>query len=202
MDYKKGNETRTIAAQFSNAALQKVEIEKTEEQKEQDMRLLALFAFAIAVALAAYYIYKKYLKKIPQPHHMKMPIQTTETAFDYHAKALSMLENSRKEFDNGQRKPAFSLASSAVRLYLRYEHGVGKELTNYEAQKIILAKAGTAKELTHKLRQFFEICSLVEFAKLPAGKEEFDEIYQTGFWMIGKKKAEINKGQKGKNFSN
>jgi len=61
-----------------------------------------------------------------------------------------------------------------LRLFLSYENRLNKEITNDEIINFLREHKKEYKEA----KECFDLCSLVEFAKYKANKEDFDRIIE------------------------
>ncbi len=164
----KKNETAQISAEIINKTIEKVELTKNIETKKKNYWWIipALIILAILVYLA----YKKLNKKNNNTNHQA--IQTEEKPFDYKKESKKLLEESKKSFEVKEYKDAYGKAGQALRLYLSYENNLKKEITNDE----IIIHLKKQKKEYQKIKECFDLCSLVEFAKYEANKKDFYKI--------------------------
>lgn len=164
----KKNETAQISAEIINKTIEKIElIDNTEKEKKNYWWIIpALIILAILVYLA----YKKLNKKNNNTNHQA--IQTKEKPFDYKKESKKLLEESKKLFNKKEYKDAYGTAGQALRLYLAYENNLNKEITNDE----IIIHLKKHKKEHQKIKECFDLCSLVEFAKYEANKKDFYKI--------------------------
>ena len=159
------NETATIHAEFEDDVLKEVRLER-EEPLHLFFYVLPIILCIIFVIIYLYYRYKK-------RHEIGEPLlQHTKKPFDYRKEAERLLIEAKKLFEQGRYKDAYMKAGQSLRLYLSYEHGLQKELTNEEVLNYLKK---TKKSINH-IKECFNLCSLVEFAKYQANDKDFDQI--------------------------
>ena len=165
IDYiNQNNETASIKTEFINNTVNKIELYK----KENTSKKIIWFLFLI-LAVITYYLYKKRYKK---EEITDIKSKKTEKPFDYLRKSKNILKLSKELFDKKQYKDAYGKAAQALRLFLAYKNDLKKELTNYE----IIEYLKKNKIEYKNIKQCFDLCSLVEFAKYKANKKDFDKI--------------------------
>ncbi len=150
------NQTAAIKAELANNTVQKVQLERQRNGKKH------LWLLLIPAAIAAAYFLRR--KKNPAEKE-----EITEKPFDYLAESRRMVDEAKKLFDAGEYKDAYGKAAQALRLYLSYENGLAEEMTSYEIIKHI-------KKGRKEIKECFDLCSLVEFAKYEANRKDFDRI--------------------------
>jgi hypothetical protein len=164
----KNNETAMIKADILNNTVKNIElVNNTKKNNKNYWWILLVLSLC---TLLGYFAYKKFSAKA-----QKNPIaedKAAEKYFDYKAEALSMLEKAKKLFDENKYKDAYGLSGQALRLYLSYENNLKKEVTNDEIAAYLRKHNKASKEA----KECFDLCSLVEFAKYQANKEDFDKI--------------------------
>ena len=166
VNYKnKNNENASIKSEFNNGNITKVELEDNSHNKN----LWPLVIVVILLSLLGYLIYKKYKKKIIPESEEEL---IKEKPFDYLAEATKMLEQSKSMFENKKYKDAYGKAGQALRLFLSYENNLKKELTNDDIIRHLKKQKKSYKEI----KEYFDLCSLVEFAKYHANKKDFNRI--------------------------
>lgn len=165
----KDNETAVIHAEFENNKLTSVEL------KKEDPFPFALLILPFIIIGFFLFIWL-YMKKRKQQRHNKesRPIIPPKP-FDYKAEAKRLLEQAKNYYQHKRYKDAYGTAGQALRLYLRYEYGLNRELTNDE----VLRYLRTQKKPYQDIKQCFSLCSLVEFAKYHANNHDFQEIITT-----------------------
>lgn len=161
------NSTAVISAQITNNTVDTVEL-----HKEDDSMVLLWFWMLVVVLITGtgYLIYKKYMKKPDNTDDVKPVL--IEQPFDYTSAAEKMIAEAVECFENGDYKEAYGKAGQALRLFISYENKLNKELTNDEVIDY-LKEHGMIYE---QVEECFELCSLVEFAKYKASREDFDMI--------------------------
>ena len=161
------NKTATITADMVNKTVQNVELQKSEKEKQNYWWIIPLL---ILLGLLGYFAFKKLNNK----HHQGTDVikKKKEKPFDYKSESIKLLEESKKLFEHKQYKDAYGTAGQALRLFLSYENKLNKEITNDEIIKYLREHKQRYKEV----KEAFDICSLVEFAKYKANKKDFDKI--------------------------
>lgn len=153
LKYKKENQTATIKATFKNETITKVELEK--EKNYWWWLLLLLLPLLLLFK-------KKKKEEFNQPSKPKK-------IFDYKKESKKILERAKTEYKKGNKKEGYSLANSALRLYLAYRNNLEKELTNDELINSLKTKKLPWKEI----KEICNKCEMIEFAK---GKDKEFEI--------------------------
>ncbi|MBW2974354.1 hypothetical protein KY366_01430 [Candidatus Woesearchaeota archaeon] len=163
----KNNETASIRADIANNTIEKVEL-VNDSKKEKKGYLWALLLIA-SISLIAYFSYRM-LRKPDKEHTTKE--RSFEKPFDYKAESLAMLERSKRLFEKKEYKDAYGLAGQSLRLYLSYDNSLKKEITNDE----IISHLKKHRKASRDAKECFDLCSLVEFAKYQANKDDFSKI--------------------------
>lgn len=162
------NETAQINAEVINKTIEKIKLTKNSEKKNENYWWI--IPTLIILGILGYFIYKKlHNKKIKETNK---PIKKEEKPFDYKKESKKLLEESKQLFERKEYKEAYGKAGRALRLYLSYENNLKKEITNDE---IINYLKKHNKEY-QRIKECFDLCSLVEFAKYEANKKDFDKI--------------------------
>jgi len=167
----KENQTASIKAEFEKGEITKVELENENPGNKAGKPYYLLLLIAI-MAVIGYLLYKKYYRKKVVGAVAKMQIQ--EGPFDYLAEYKRLLENARRLFEQEKYKDAYGEAARALRFFLSYGNGVKKEQTNDELIKYLRDSGKPYKEI----KECFDLCNLVEFAKYQANREDFDRILE------------------------
>lgn len=161
------NSTAVITAQIINNTVDTVELYKEDDSM---VPLWFWLLLLMLITITGYLIYKKYLKKPDNTDEAKPVLK--EQPFDYTSAAEKMIAKAVECFENGDYKEAYGKAGQALRLFISYENKLNKELTNDEVIDY-LKEHGMIYE---QVEECFELCSLVEFAKYKASREDFDLI--------------------------
>jgi hypothetical protein len=170
------NSTAVITTQITNNTVDTVELHK------QDDSMVPWWFWVLLLMLitgTCYLIYKKYNMKKPDNTDEAKPV-LKEQAFDYTSAAKKMIEKAVECFENEDYKEAYGKAGQALRLFISYENKLNKEVTNDEIIDY-LKEHGMKYE---HIEECFEMCSLVEFAKYKASREDFDIIISTAKEII------------------
>ena len=157
----KENQTAQITAHVVNGKIEDVKL--IEQKKKNSFWYIILFL--LAGVLVYGYLQKKNVLQ-------GSGVGVAEEHFDYLAESQKLLELAKKLFAENQFKDAYGKANQSVRLYFAYKNNLNKELTNDE----LLNHFKKGKKETKELKEFFDLCSLVEFAKYIASKGDFDKI--------------------------
>ncbi len=196
------NESAQISAKIINGTVQKVKLSKDSNDQSVYYHWLAyMVLLLVIITTAAYFIYKRYFPK--KEESLIIPQIKEEISFDYVSESLKLIEESKILFKEGKFKDSYSKVNQSVRLYLSYKNDLKKELTNDEIIAFFKNKIKnidnplnkfTSKrgfsiypapmegnsikgiEYIEEMKEFFDLCSLVEFAKYKANKTDFDKI--------------------------
>jgi hypothetical protein len=160
------NETVTIKAEFEDNELIEVSLEK-EEQRNQLIWILMIITFIFSIIL--YILLKKYMRETKE---FEPDSISYKKSFNYKIEADKLLKEAERLFKKKKYKDAYGKAGQALRLYLSYENGLKKEMTNDDVIKYLKHKNKSYKDI----KKCFDLCSLVEFAKYKENKKDFDEI--------------------------
>lgn len=162
------NETAQISAEIINKTIQKVELINNNEKETKNYWWILLLI--VLFTALGYFVYKKLYKKENKTD--KRPVDVEEKFFDYKKESKKLLEKSQELFNKKEYKDAYGTAGQALRLYLSYENNLNKEITNDE----IITHLKKHKKEHQRIKECFDLCSLVEFAKYEANKKDFDKI--------------------------
>ena len=167
LNYKdQENKTASIKAELINNSVEKVEL----IGQEKDYNHWWIWALILILALIVYVSHKKLRKKeVSEGYQIK---KSTERPFDYRKESLEMLEKAKKLFEKKEYKDAYGKAAQALRLFLSYDQGLKKEITNDEIIRHLKESSIDHKET----KECFDLCSLVEFARYKANKKDFEKI--------------------------
>jgi hypothetical protein len=126
-------------------------------------------ALLIILSFIAWLMYRRYgaWKKILPP---TVPPPRQPSAPDYKNEALRLLEEAEKSYALQEYHDAYGLAGRAARVFLSYEIGDRRELTNAELASVLPASGYAGR--SNAVMAMLEQCSDVEFAKgLPDARE-------------------------------
>lgn len=169
-------EKANIKAELEKDQVKKVELERKQEPEKKEAQkpprsLVWLFILSIlTAAVPAYLIYRKYVRK-PGAGEVKAS-PADEKPMDYVEQSRKLLEEARRLFGEKQYKDAYGEAGRALRLYLTHKNGIAREMTNDEMIKYLKRNGHS----NGGLKECFDLCSLVEFAKYQANNDDFDKI--------------------------
>ncbi len=161
------NDTALIKAGIYNQTVESVELEKETNRSWWWLIPLAFAGLAAVLLLA-----RKKGEDAPKAE---------EVPFDHRKAALVMLGDAEACFGKKEFKDAYGKAAQAIRLYLGYENGLEKELTNDEIVSFLRGRKLPYKEV----KKCFDLCSLVEFAKYEANRRDFGEIIGIARGIVG-----------------
>ena len=150
-------------------------------EKDGDKRSPWFILYIIAGALIGYYVWQKYLRKERVQPVVEAPARKKH--INYKKDALRMLALAEKMFASGNKKDAYEKVSYAIRFYFKHElESDKKELTATDALNLIGGRGRWDKK---EVKQFFDICNLVNFAKYEVNKKDFEKILLIGKWVVG-----------------
>jgi hypothetical protein len=158
----------SISAEFVEGEINKVNLEKDETESDLIWWLIPMI---VASTIGAYFLYRIKSKKTITLIEKQI---IKEKPFNYVLEAKKLLEKAKEFFEDNQYKDAYGTAAQALRLFLSYQHGVKREITNEEILEIINVK----NSVRDKIKNCFDLCSLVEFAKYDPNTEDFNKIIQ------------------------
>lgn len=186
LNYTNGeNQTASIKAEIINGTVEKVELEK-EGFSESYMRMLLLLFLLSSLVVVSAILYNNYVKKPVQAEDMAALVM--EEPFDYAASARRMLDEAKQLFETQNYKDAYGRAGQALRLFLSYENGLKRELTNDEVVSYLKGQGKGHSNIQsndyREIKECFDLCSLVEFAKYKANREDFENIMAKARGMI------------------
>ena len=175
------NQTPYISAEVIDEKIKDVKIENLEDEFSNNYYWLIYILIGIVlVIVSGYLIYYKYFKK-----NKKIGLDTqvidNDKPFDYKYEARKLLGQAKELFESDKYKDAYEKAGQAIRLYLSYKYDLKKETTNDEIIRYLKNK----KMDFSKIKECFDLCCLVEFAKYKANKNDFDDILKIGERIIG-----------------
>jgi hypothetical protein len=171
MDEK--NQTAAINADFFDGKLENIELITEREQQPFFWNLLLIIIIFTFICIISIIFYKKTLKRSRESKNL-IDLKK-EKSFDYISEANKLLEEAKQLFDNRDYKDAYGKAAQSLRLFLSYYYGLKKEMTNDEIIRYLKNKNISYE----KIKECFDLCSLVEFAKYTANEKDFDTIVQT-----------------------
>jgi len=160
----------SIKANFINDEVKSVELEDPSREEAKVKSPFIPVLLLILLFILAFIIFNKYFKKKSIAENLQ-EIQAEEP-FDYRLESKKLLENAKRLFEEGYRKDAYGEAGRAMRLYLCRDNGLDKEKTNDELIDFLI---GSGKPW-HEIKECLDLCSLVEFAKYSANREDFERI--------------------------
>lgn len=179
LPYKKGDLEKQIGAEFINGTIQNVTSDMQNEKASFNWRLLLVFFILASLLLAGWILYKKYKPKIKKEIH-KSAAQKPQEEIDYLKESRMMLAEAEELFRNGHEKDAYEKVSRAVRFYFSHKMELKKDVMGFELVRLLKEK----KHDPSKVKKCLDMCSMVEFARYKATKEDFLEIIGLGRELI------------------
>jgi hypothetical protein len=184
--YSRENNTTSLPLQYENSKngtthinvrLVNNSVENVEFGRAQAERNLSIYLIGILVALVlGYLVYKNYSGKKEQKTLVGENIPPLlEANFDFREEAGKCVEKAISLYKVKQFKDAYGTAAQALRLYLSYNYGLKKEVTNSELINYLKSK-GVESE---KFDRYLQLSSLVEFAKHMPDDDEFEDMIKT-----------------------
>ena len=159
----------SVIGEFVEGELKSVNLEQEETNSDLMWWIIPII---VASIIGTYFLYKMKRKKIIPL--MEKPI-IKKKPFNYILEAKKLLEKANELFKNKKYKDAYGTAAQALRLFLSYDYGLRREITNEQILEIINGK----DTMTDEIKNCFDLCSLVEFAKYEPSKEDFSKIIQS-----------------------
>lgn len=180
MNYMNGdNKKASIKAEFVNGSIKKIELEKENDLSDLLLLLLSL----LPVCAIGYILYRKYTSRPVRTGNIEQAV--IERPFDHVAGSRNLIEEAKQLFEDKKYKDAYGKAGQAIRLFLSYENKLDKEITNDELIQFLSASRKDHAEI----KKCLDMCSLVEFAKYEANREDFDTIISTAKSVIENKRT-------------
>lgn len=179
--YTNGNATADITADAINDSIENVElVADTLEQKKQSH--VFWIVLLIVLAIIGWIAYTRWHKSLKKKTTHEIHIVKKEP-FDYMKESRALLATAKKHFEQKEYKDAYSSAAQALRIYLSYYHGLDKEVTSDD----IIQYLRTNKKKYEAIKNCFDTCALVEFAKYEANEKDFRSITTAVEHVIFKK---------------
>ena len=182
-NYQFSNPTTNETAQIYGNITKDENVTSIIVEKQNNNKFPWILIYLTTLLIAGYYYWSKYIKK---PITIETITAPPKKPINYHKKALSMLNLAEKTYERGNKKEAYKKASYAVRYFYKYKFesdkidqneskndSTKKELTGTEV--INIANKKDIKNKT-KLREFFNITNLVNFAKYKPNDKDFNKI--------------------------
>ncbi|MFA6364469.1 hypothetical protein [Methanoregula sp.] len=157
-----------------------------EQGKVNYLLIGSVVALAIILAICAWWVYRR-LKgrtKILPPE--RLPPRPTPVPFDHRQEALRLLAEAEEAFHRHDYRDAYGLAGRATRIFLSYDLGDRRELTNAELGPVLAASKDAGQP--DAIMVLLERCSDVEFAKGIPEAGEFSAMIRQIRAMVEKKR--------------
>jgi len=133
--------------------------------------VLAAIAAGVVTLIAAWVLYRKFRQPGAKVLNL-VPTATPREPFDHRNAARDLLAKAEIAYGKQQYPDACGLAGQALRLYLSWENGVCREMTNTEL--IVFLRSINAD--TVNVRTIFDRCTDVEFARGTLSPDEFPQM--------------------------
>jgi hypothetical protein len=170
------NQSALISAEILNKTVEKVELES--ENNEERMYWWLLW---VVLGCAAGYVVYRRIRKSSQKSMLEPETKKHEPPFDHVKESKMLLQRAQKLFEEKKYKDAYGTAAQGLRLYLRYENGLEAELTNDD----VVGFLRRHRKPYMQVKKCFDLCSLVEFARYEANKQDFARIIRYAQKVIG-----------------
>jgi len=134
--------------------------------------LIIVLVIGAGIILAAVVLYRRYRRRPPAKNVATDPIPAIREPFDHRAESARLLTEAKIRFDKGQYPEAYGKAGRALRLFLLWEYGADREMTNRDLVEFLEVQKKSHPDIVTILNQ----CSDVEFARGEPDTGEFMEI--------------------------
>jgi hypothetical protein len=148
-----------------------------EEDKKWKKWLIIFIGLSLLVVSGLVYWYRKKKAEELLNKNVGMPVKKP---VNYKKEALKFLKQAEEQYESGNKKKGYELASYAVRFFNSYKLGYACEITAYKLVNILKEK-GLEYEV---LQETFNLCALVEFAKYTPNKKDFNLIIKNAKEII------------------
>ncbi|MBR9703767.1 hypothetical protein GOV12_00005, partial [Candidatus Pacearchaeota archaeon] len=150
-------------------------LENLEEGNSKYYFWLLIIGIIIILVIIIYLIYYKYYKKNKKAFDDIKDVNS-EKPFDYKFESRKLLKESKKLFNLKKHKDAYEKAGQAIRLFLSHKYHLKIETTNDDIIRYLKLQN---MDIT-KIKECFDLCCLVEFAKYKANIKDFNMILKIG----------------------
>jgi hypothetical protein len=161
--FNEDNESAVVRATFEDGEIVDVELDRM-----RSYFWVLFFLFLILVGAGLFYWSSKL--KVEALALETVPVKKK---MNYKNESKKILKRAESLFKDGKEKESYGVAALALRFFLRYKNGLGKELNNEEIVDV-LEKDGYKDY--RKSEKCFDLCNLVSFAKYQTNKKDFSEI--------------------------
>jgi len=173
---------------FVNATTDGKDVTQISVEVEPDapfdyVPVLAAAAIAVVVLGAAWILYRRFRRPGAPPILPARP-PVPEEPFDHRKAARELLNRAEQAYRDGREDDACSHAGRAIRVFLSWEHGGCREMTNTELLAFLPPGTGQAGTI----REILDRCSDVEFARGTLGPDEFPRMADAIRRMIDTKR--------------
>ena len=175
-----------IIANFENGEIKTVTLEDNSSISF-NLILFLLLIVAIVSVISIYFVFKKFLKKKTFTINDSSPISKSQS-FEHVIESKKLISQAQQYHDKGKYKEAFGTAGKAIRLFLSYDIGLKREITNEELIRSIQKHDYPIETI----RECLKITDLVEFAKSNATENDFKKILSLFDKLLNKENINKN----------
>ena len=161
----------TITGIFENEQIKSVTLNKNSSFSFDLSWIIAIIISVIVASVVAFFFAKKLLRKKPM-ETIPVPKKHTSKPFDYLTESKKMMSKAQQHYSKEEYKDAFGIAGQAIRLFLSYNIGQKREMTNKELIQIIPEEKYPVNEISECLK----MTEVVEFAKAESTEEDFARV--------------------------
>jgi len=161
-----------INATTDNGNVTQISLETEKEAPFDYLPIVAGIVIGAVTLVAAWVLYRKFRNR-PLPARPPMASgDLYEEPFDHRKAAYDLLAQAESAYRGQRPADACGLAGQALRLFLAYENGVRRELTNTELIALLRSRGMDAGAAGEELSR----CSDVEFARGSMDESEFSAL--------------------------
>jgi len=158
-----------VNASTSGGNLTQLTLEREPETPVNYLPVIAVIVFAAVILAICWLIYRRYLRwKVPAPGTPGEP-PAPRAPVDHRKAAAELLRKAEAAYAGAQYADAGEYAGQALRLFVAYEYGARREMTNSEL--ITLLRAGNRE--FREIQSVLDRCTDVLFAKGTMDAQEF-----------------------------
>jgi hypothetical protein len=176
-----------ITANFENDEIKRVKLEDNSSNSS-NLLLLILSVVAIVSVISVYFVIKKFLKKKTFTINDSSPTIPKFKSFEHIIESKKLISQAQQYHDKGEYKEAFATAGKAIRLFLRYDVGLKREITSEELIRLIQKH----NYPIDAIRECLKITDLVEFAKSNATEDDFQKMISLFNKLLNKQSINKN----------
>lgn len=165
------HDNASIIGIFEDEQIKSVTMENYSSHIVDLFLIIVVIASIIVASIIAFLVLRKFSKKKPIDLDNTTKIHISKP-FDYVTEARKIISKAKQHYDDKEYKEAFGMAGQAIRLFLRYDTDLKKEMTNEELIRSLPKEKYPINEITACLN----MAELVEFAKKECREEDFLKI--------------------------